>query len=112
MQPSPEKGYLNGLVFPRLEHLELGEEAPLEDLKTATPALKSLKIATGSAEISNFVAHMGEQWPEMLEHLEVTVWGPNQSVTSNHPAVRGLVGLAREKKLLSFDLVVGRGEES
>ncbi|KIO30186.1 hypothetical protein M407DRAFT_20654 [Tulasnella calospora MUT 4182] len=47
---NPADGYLNGQVFPRLEKLKLGRilfdgEASWEDMKTTTPALKSLPAA-------------------------------------------------------------------
>ncbi|KAG8893898.1 hypothetical protein FRC01_013281, partial [Tulasnella sp. 417] len=113
-EESPVEGYLSGQVFPRLEKLELRMpgEVPREDLKTATPGLKSLRIIPTNANISDFVAHMRRKWPGMLKHLEVTFWDSDENIASDHPAVRELAELVKEKKLISFELEVGDGDES
>ncbi|KAG9051043.1 hypothetical protein FS837_000151, partial [Tulasnella sp. UAMH 9824] len=108
---SPVEGYLNGLVFPRLEEFQLGkllfgEESPWEDLKTAAPALKSLQIAASDSTISELVAHMRTTCPGMLKRLEVGVWDMNESMMRDHPAVCDLLELVKEKKLEDFELEV------
>lgn len=114
---SPAEGYFNGLVFPQLEHLELrvrlAEGAPFDDLKTVTPALKSLEIEISNTRISEFLAHMRSKWPGMLKHLDVRVSGNRETVvTRHHPAVREFLELAKEKGLESFDMYVGDTSES
>ncbi|KIO30187.1 hypothetical protein M407DRAFT_20655 [Tulasnella calospora MUT 4182] len=111
---SPAEGYLSGLVFPRLEKLKLGMllfggEAPSEDLKTATPALKSLRIAASDDNISDLVGNMRRNWPGMLKRLDVGVWDLSESLTRNHPVVREFAELALEKKLEHFVLEVRAG---
>ncbi|KAG9050446.1 hypothetical protein FS837_005251 [Tulasnella sp. UAMH 9824] len=116
IEPSPAEGYLNGIVFPQLEHLELRVRlvggTTFDDLKTATPALKSLEIEISNTRMSEFVAHMRSKWPGMLKHLDLTVRGRDKSVTSHHPAVREFLGLAKEKGVESFDMYVAEGSES
>ncbi|KAG8956687.1 hypothetical protein FRC04_000165 [Tulasnella sp. 424] len=111
---SPEEGYLNGRVFSQLETLKLGVlpfggEATWEDLKTATPALKSLRIAASNATLSDLAYHMKEKWPEGLKRLDVGVWDLLETVTSDHPAVQAFVELAKEKQLESLDMEVRAG---
>ncbi|KAG8957083.1 hypothetical protein FRC00_004486, partial [Tulasnella sp. 408] len=106
---SPEEGYLNGQVFPRLKTLKLGMllfggESPYEDLKTATPALQSLRIAASYVNIADLVARMRRNWPGKLKCLDVGVWDMFETLTRGDLAVREFAELAKGKKLDHFVL--------
>ncbi|KAG8993108.1 hypothetical protein FRB90_000791 [Tulasnella sp. 427] len=100
--------------FSRLEDLILGiqpfgRKGTLEDLRTSTPGLKTLRLGMSDVTLKETVYHMERTWPKSVRHLEVAVWDTSEIISIDDPLILNLATVAEENKVEFFKVNLRRG---